>query len=77
MKDQMEVMEASLEGTRELLDEHVAAREKERKRADKAVKRADKQTAEREKERKRADEAAKRAEQLAAKLRALGIDPEV
>lgn len=36
----------------------------------------DEQVAETGKERKRADEAVKRAEQLAAKLRALGIDPE-
>ena len=47
-EENLEDMEAGLEGTRELLDEQVAETGKERKRAD----------------------------QLAAKLRALGIDPE-
>ena len=72
----IEDLEAGLEGTRELLDEQVAETEKERKRADKATKRANQQAVEKEKEGKRADEATKRAEQLAAKMRALGIDPE-
>ena len=65
----MEDLEAGLEGTRELLDEQVAETEKERKRGDEATKLAIEAT-------KLADESARRAEQLAAKLRALGIDPE-
>jgi Uma2 family endonuclease len=50
--------------------------EQERQRAEQADQRAEQERQRAEQERQRAEQADQRAEQLAAKLRALGIDPE-